>query len=141
MLFEAILTLKGQKPLGTRLMYSPPTSVSTAIFSDYRRSNKTSQYIFIQLKRIKGKTLRQKLPEFQKLIRQGYILNIPFCQNLFLVLLEVYEKTLNQFRIRIISNAFIPWLFFKINWHKNIFVNLTILTSFTYFTHMPHLCY
>ena len=58
MLFEAILTLKGQKPLGTRLMYSPPTSVSTAIFSDYRRSNKTSQYIFIQLKRIKGKTLR-----------------------------------------------------------------------------------
>ena len=34
MLFDAILTLKKQKPLGTRLIYPPPTSVSTATFSD-----------------------------------------------------------------------------------------------------------
>ena len=83
-----------------------------------------------------------------KNLLDNYILNILFRQNLFLVLLEIYEKTLNQFQAQNISHGIkrqqihlFIWLFLKINWHKNIFINLKILASFTYFTHMPHFCY
>ena len=47
MLYDVILTLKRQKPLETILIYPPPTSVSTAIFSNYKRSNKAISCLLI----------------------------------------------------------------------------------------------
>ena len=59
MLFNAILTLKKQKPLGTRLIYPPPTSVSTATFSD-----DFLQIYFHSTKKNKRKNYIIKISEF-----------------------------------------------------------------------------